>query len=106
MCLHQWSMLFTKGVVTVTGEYLHHVVKFCYCVSVWCIFSVMFYTVNYIHRLVHMQVNRCELRVIWHVEGIKLELGVLVKHVSLEVLFQKSKPSILMRNRILSVTVM
>lgn len=100
-------MLFTKGVTTVTGEELRHVLKFCYRLSLWCIFSVTLYTINYIHRLVQVcVVNRCILRVIWHM--VKLDLWVLrhEKHVSVEVLLQKSKPSILMKKRILNVTVM
>jgi hypothetical protein len=109
MYLHRWPMLFTEGVMTVTSEYLRRVVKFCYRLSVWCIFSLTLDTINYSHRLVQLCiVNRRALRVSWHVTGIKLELGVVrhVKHVSPKVLFQKSKPSILMRKRILNVTVM
>jgi hypothetical protein len=106
MYLHQWPMLCTKGVMIVTGEYLRRVVKFCFPLSVWCIFSVTLDNINYIHRLVQLCiVNRCVLRVSWHVKGIKLELGCVTSCEACEVLFQKSKPSILMRKRILNVTV-
>jgi hypothetical protein len=109
MYLHQRSMLFTKGVMTVTVEYLPQVVKFCYRLSL-CIFSVTFNTLYYIRRLVLMCViNRCVLRVIWHVKSATTNLWVLLscKACFSQVLFQKSKSSsILMRKRMLNVTVM
>ena len=47
--------------------------KFCYYLRVCCTVLVTLQTMNYIHRLVYMCVdNRCELRVMRHVEDILL----------------------------------